>query len=207
MTEVIPIFAVPLVIDHVNELITEELEDYVKNIDYEPVHIGNGDWSVDRNILNDKKLSSIKDHVLSNVSRLSKDVYLIDDDMEFVISSSWILKHSYGDYCVMHNHTGSLFSGVFYIDADEGSGDIVFHNASAMGSSHAYHHVSLPFKQSQYNAFNTPHYTVPAKTGTMLVFSSGLSHSVKPNMNSKVRYSLSFNVLPKQMIDIKEIIV
>ena len=205
MTEVIPIFAIPLLIDHLE--ISDDLKQYVRKIEYEPVHIGNGDWSVNRNILNDERLSLIKNFILNNISKLSKDVYLIDDDMEFVVSSSWILKHSYGDYCVMHNHTGSLFSGVFYIDADEGSGDIVFHNASAMGSSHAYHHISLPFKQSKFNAFNTPHYTVPVKTGTMLSFSSGLSHSVKPNMTDKIRYSLSFNILPKQLVNIKEIIV
>lgn len=205
MSEVIPIFSTPLLVNHLE--VSDDLKDYVKRIDYEPVHIGNGDWSIDKNILNSEKFIQIKEQILNSVRQLSKGVYLIDDDIEFVISSSWVLRHYHGHHTVMHNHTGSLFSGVLYIDAEDGSGDIIFHNDKAMGSSHSYHQVSLPFRHSEYNAFNTPHYTVPPRTGMLLTFSSGLSHSVRPNIDITERYSLSFNVLPKQMVDIKEIIV
>lgn len=205
MSEVIPIFSTPLLINHLE--ISDDLKQYVREIDYEPVHIGNGDWSVDKNILNGERFKDIKECVLDSVRQLSKGVYLVHDDIEFVVSTSWILRHRYGHHTVMHNHTGSLFSGVLYIDIEEGGGDIVFHNERAMGSSHAYHHVSLPFRHVEYNSFNTPHYTVPPRTGMLLTFSSGLSHSVRPNINDVERYSLSFNVLPRQMLNIKEIIV
>jgi uncharacterized protein (TIGR02466 family) len=209
MSDLIPIFATPLMIEDVNHLITPEIKNYIKKLNYERVHIGTGDWSSDedRNILQTEMFSDIKEHVLKSVQKLSKDVYLIDDDIEFVIISSWVLRHGYGHECVMHNHTGSLYSGVLYLDAPERCGDIRFHEPHALGSSHAYHQVSIPFKQSRYNAFNAPHYNVPAKTGTLLTFSSGLLHSVPPNMSHEHRYSLSFNVLPKQMVDIKEITV
>jgi len=209
MSEVTPIFATPLMVDYIDYLITPDLLEYVKNLNYEKVHIGSGDWSKDenRNILNNEKFYDIKKYVLSAIDRLSKDVYLIDDDIEYQVISSWVLRHAYGHECVMHNHTGSLFSGVLYLDAPENCGNIRFHDPHAMGSAHTYHQVSLPFKQSRYNAFNAPHYTVPAKTGTLMTFSSGLLHSVSSNLSNNYRYSLSFNVLPKQMSNIKEILV
>jgi len=37
MTEVIPIFAIPLLIDHLE--ISDDLKEYVRKIEYEPVHI------------------------------------------------------------------------------------------------------------------------------------------------------------------------
>lgn len=207
MTEIIPIFAIPLVIDHIQHLITNDVVEYVKNLEYEPVHIGNGDWSKNKSVLSHEVFSKVKQHICGSIDKLSKDVYLISDDVTFDYGRSWALKHSYGHHCVMHNHTGSIFSGVLYIDAPENSGDIVFHNASAMGCSHAYHQISLPFTHTKFNAYNTPHYTVPAVTGTLLLFSSGLSHSVKPNLSNKDRYSLSFNIFPKGMVGISELLL
>lgn len=207
MIEIIPIFAIPLMVDHIGHLITDDVVQYTKDLEYEPVHIGNGDWSNSKAVLDHEAFADIKKVICNNVKKLAKDVYLIDDDIEFHYGRSWTLKHSYGHHCVMHNHTGSIFSGVLYIDASENSGDIVFHNASAMGCSHSYHQISLPLTHTKFNAYNTPHYTVPSVTGTLLIFSSGLSHSVKPNLSNRDRYSLSFNVFPKGMIGMKELIL
>ena len=53
MSDLIPIFATPLMIEDVNHLITPEIKNYIKKLNYERVHIGTGDWSSDedRNIL------------------------------------------------------------------------------------------------------------------------------------------------------------
>ena len=68
MSEVIPIFSTPLLINHLE--ISDDLKQYVREIDYEPVHIGNGDWSVDKNILNDERFKDIKECVLDSVRQL-----------------------------------------------------------------------------------------------------------------------------------------
>lgn len=209
MTEVIPIFAIPLVVDNIDHLITPELLEYTKNLDYEKVHIGSGDWSKDedRNILNHEKFFNIKQYVLGTINKLARKVYLVDEDIEFEIISSWVLRHGHGHECMVHNHTGSLFSGVLYLNAPENCGDIKFHGQNAMGSAHAHHQISLPLRLSGYNVFNAPHYTVPVKTGMLMAFSSGLQHSVAANLSPQYRYSLSFNVLPKQMVNVREILI
>lgn len=105
------------------------------------------------------------------------------------IESCWFnINNSLNNHNQMHNHSGVL-SGVIYLEAPEGSGNINFMNlamnqmwAGHLGSSH----------RNQYNAF---HFSVTPKPGMMYLFPSYLYHSVDANHKEVERMSISFNLL------------
>ena len=49
----------------------------------------------------------------------------------------------------------------------------------------------------KYNQYNSSNWTIPVKEGKLLLFPSGLQHSVPNNLSLDTRISLAFNVLIK----------
>lgn len=99
----------------------------------------------------------------------------------------WININAPGDYNHTHHHQEAVFSGVYYIDADQTQGNINF-----MRNDGAEYH--LPSDMiTQMHHFNSSKCTYPAKTGSLYVFPGWLQHSVDGNRSSKDRISISFN--------------
>ena len=87
----------------------------------------------------------------------------------------------------IHLHSG-LLSGVFYLEAPEGSGNINFIN-TGFNQLWQGHHESL--YRNDTNAF---HFTVKPKPGMLYLWPSYLYHSVDSNHSDVERLSISFNL-------------
>jgi hypothetical protein len=75
-----------------------------------------------------------------------------------------------GAYQVAHRHGRAVWSGVYYVEASEGSGgEITF-------------------------ARGTESITISPRTGLMLLFPGDLLHSVAPYVGSGIRISVAFNL-------------
>jgi len=101
--------------------------------------------------------------------------------------SLWINVNPKHTFNITHNHQGSLFSGVFYIDADKDQGNIVFERNDDA------EYFIPPVKnapQTSYNSFATEY---PPLTGNLYLFGAWMKHWVKPNLTDKDRISISFN--------------
>lgn len=107
------------------------------------------------------------------------------------IYNLWININPPGAYNQLHNHQDSIFSGVYYIDADESQGNINFERNDG-----AEYHIPSSMI-SQIHHFNASKCTYPAKTGALYVFPGWLKHSVDGNRSARDRISLSFNSGPK----------
>ena len=105
------------------------------------------------------------------------------------IENMWIIINDENDYNLSHTHPGSVFSGVYYINAPENSGDIVFENPSA---SYMQYDWNDTYKEN-YNRLNAETFFYKAKTGKLILFPSWLSHRVTSNLSNKTRIALSFN--------------
>ena len=47
---------------------------------------------------------------------------------DFEITTSWLTVSKKNEQSTFHNHNNCMYSGVFYLQTDENSGDIVFEN-------------------------------------------------------------------------------
>lgn len=85
-----------------------------------------------------------------------------------------------------------------YVKTPPNSGDITFYNNYARSSLLPL--LNIPFEK--YNEYNSSNWTIPVKEGKLLLFPSGLQHSVPYNLSVDTRICLAFNVLIKG--DLKE---
>ena len=119
------------------------------------------------------------------------------------ITSIWMNTNSYKDSNRVHNHPGSVISGVYYIKAPSSAGNIVFQHPSMNELGFYYNSFqALPGdvnEPEEYNQYNTSLVKAPAIENTLYLFPSWLMHFVESNMNkTEERISISFNISPSK---------
>ena len=102
------------------------------------------------------------------------------------ILNLWINVNPPGSYNHLHNHVGSVLSGVYYVDATPEQGNIQFERNDG-----AEYHIPEQVEQTTY--YTSTRATYAAKTGALYIFPGWLKHSVQGNTSTTDRISISFN--------------
>jgi len=101
--------------------------------------------------------------------------------------SYWVHVTEPGELTQHHHHKPGVFSGVYYVDKPEDSGDLVFVDVNPY---HQFTPSPLPGKE---DPISRAEITIAAGEGTMLVFPGWLPHKVPRNTSGRRRLSVSFN--------------
>lgn len=104
------------------------------------------------------------------------------------ITDCWANIGQSGQTHQTHTHPNNYLSGVYYLRAPEGCGDIVFQDPRRQA-------VVLVPKYSERNVFNASTFSVTPREGTLLMFYSWFQHSVEANRSGQERISIAFNVM------------
>lgn len=102
----------------------------------------------------------------------------------------WININNFKDSNQLHFHPNSFLSGVYYVDFFKNGGNIVFQNP-------AYDVMMSNWNlddMKEFNSFNSACYKIVPNTGDLMLFPSWLKHKVEPNLTTKDRVSISFNL-------------
>ena len=102
------------------------------------------------------------------------------------IQNIWININPPGSYNHLHNHIGSVLSGVYYVDASDKQGNIQFERNDGA----EYH---IPEDIGQVTYYTSTRATYAGKTNALYIFPSWLKHSVQGNFSETDRISISFN--------------
>lgn len=198
---VTPLFAVPLYQTVLDPLETDTLE-FVKNLEYTRMPANNGDYTVDKRVLDLDELSSLRKRIQQNIDHFAHEVLDCNNSIDFQIQNSWINRHSKGDFAGSHRHNNSILSGVYYIDVEPDSGAIIFEKDKShynlwtdtieIGFNYQLHQ-----DQNKLNVYNSDAWGVIPRKNELAIFPSLCYHSVMENKNFKTRYSLAFNVFPR----------
>ena len=138
--------------------------------------------SIERNVLKKDKLNFLKKMILDKFNELNNDVYKYDN--EFIITTSWFTHTKDGKFGNFHNHSNSMFSGVFYFTDDNSS--IKFQNFNK--------NTSFNIIPKEFNVYNSSSWEIKPPKGTILLFPSEVYHYV--NISNRDRKSLAFNIVP-----------
>lgn len=111
------------------------------------------------------------------------------DGIEIYITISWVNYTEQGEYHHEHSHPNSIFSGVYYIDADE-TDKITFTNPKFLP-------FTLDIQSTNFNQWNSKSWWLPTPSNTVFIFPSSFGHRVEPTTNKNTRVSLSFNTFIK----------
>jgi len=108
------------------------------------------------------------------------------------LENIWININEYKDWNMVHNHPGSTFSGVYYVNEFENSGSLNFSN----GYADVLQCIWPDYKIEKFNEYNSLWRKVPPIKNNLIIFPAFLNHFVSPNLNkNKKRISISFNIV------------
>ena len=145
-------------------------------------------------VLDEEPLSTLKAELFLRVEDYFQKIITPKTNVLPYITQSWVNWTKSGEEHHKHAHSNSLFSGVFYIDADEEYDSIKFFKR------HTYE--SLSIEPYEYHLFNSESWTFKVKTGDIILFPSSLGHLVESKIGDNLRTSLSFNTFIKGTIGV-----
>lgn len=195
--EFLPLFATPLYLSKIE--ISDSLKNIIFNVKLHRRDQARCYLSDNSNLLDIEDLLPLKVQVESHIKKYTDVVVGTDEEVNYPIIKSWLIKHTEGDYAHRHVHLNSLFSGVIYLKTDEKSGTFSlinpFRNAVPEALSPTTH---------RFNHFNSRMWSFTPEENNIIIFPSFLEHMVSPCMSKQERYCLPFNVFIEGSLRVKD---
>ena len=165
--------------------INPEWLEFVKSVDYKRNAPNNGYVSKNFEILEEKKLSLLKENINNIIKKYTEDYLKISN--KFKITCSWVNKHTKNDFAQPHLHKNSIISGIFYLQTKQGSGDLIFSRTNFLSD-------TFSFDRINDNIINTNNVVFKVYDGLLLIFPSRIKHGTFPMpFDNYERICLSFN--------------
>jgi uncharacterized protein (TIGR02466 family) len=135
------------------------------------------------NILLEAEFIELKNFIDDAVKKCHQQTNLQGDVR---LESSWFSIMRNNTYHEEHHHMPSVWSGVYYVQADNDHPGLTFVNRNA----------KLHWPRTgitQLTESNSPEVTSPAQTGNVIIFPSHVLHKVHQQTTDKERHMISFN--------------
>ncbi|MEH6586236.1 MAG: TIGR02466 family protein [Halioglobus sp.] len=176
----------------INVPVADELAELRKSTGYE--NPNNGAWQSRGNLNKLEAFEPLMDCFKEGSKRVLDFLKLEYDD--FVITDSWANVNPPGHSHMSHTHPNNFLSGVYYVKAPEGSGDIEFLDPRQQAL------VLQPRVKAQ-TLQNAWKQRVTPMDGQLLIFNSWFQHQVKENLSQEDRISISFNIMLKGSVGVE----
>ena len=167
--------------------------DYVSNLDWasdKDIYEGpNGETTkLEADLLSEPELENLRKKIDEEVYNFAKRLQIDYSNHGLKRINSWGNLQKKGNYIKEHRHNNTQFSGVFYLQTPENSGDIIFttRNATWINS---YWEPSL----TGYDDLNSFEKRFRPQQCGIFLFPAHLDHYVTPSHSEEERYSISFN--------------
>ena len=167
--------------------------DYVSNLDWasdKDIYEGpNGETTkLEADLLSEPELEILRKKIDEEVYNFAKSLQIDFSKHGLKRINSWGNLQKKGNYIKEHRHNNTQFSGVFYLQTPENSGDIIFttRNATWINS---YWEPSL----TGYDDLNSFEKRFSPQQCGIFLFPAHLDHYVTPSHSEEERYSISFN--------------
>ena len=167
--------------------------DYVSNLDWasdKDIYEGpNGETTkLEADLLSEPELENLRKKIDEEVYNFAKSLQIDFSKHGLKRINSWGNLQKKGNYIKEHRHNNTQFSGVFYLQTPENSGDIIFttRNATWINS---YWEPSL----TGYDNLNSFEKRFRPQQCGIFLFPAHLDHYVTPSHSEEERYSISFN--------------
>lgn len=112
----------------------------------------------------------------------------------FELTGCWANMNESGSSHKSHSHPNNFLSGVYYVQTQEGSDTINFHDPRVQTG------IIRP-PVTELTTENTDQVVVNIRNGMFLLFPSWLQHSVDANQSADTRISVSFNIMFSAYVD------
>ncbi len=200
--KMVPLFSTPLFVKQ-GVLADELTKSFLKNQEFERMTSNNGDYGVDKYILNKPECALLKDKISNEMRKYAYRELRARKSIEFYITNSWVVRHKPGDWAHQHIHTNCILSGVYYFDVTGEKDCGEFTLVRDLSASGVFPN-SCDVDVKDWNLFNSKIWTMVPQNGDIYMFPSSTIHSVGENETNNDRHSLAFNVHIKGKLGTKE---
>ena len=147
-------------------------------------------YFTDRSVIEDAKLHELKRQAIACGEEFIRWFGVAGCALE--LERSWINVFRPGMQETEHSHEGSVLSGVYYVEAPDNCGDLVFQDP--IGARRAHRAFTRTNAQTQQAAMQISY---SPKAGRLVFFESWLPHAVSGNKSDKTRISIAINLRRK----------
>jgi uncharacterized protein (TIGR02466 family) len=151
------------------------------------------DWPCDTFATLDSDYNVLEDAVFSDLINTTKlhvlefaTVFGVKRDAQLACKDAWINVADPGAFQETHIHPSMHFSAVYYVEAPENCGDLLFRSHESMTD-------MFPLPTDEPSQANTKTYWQKALPGSLLIFRSNLAHMVAKNKATSPRVSVAMN--------------
>ena len=184
---IIPFLATPIAGTSTDFRLTDmEMNTILKEFSHRPFKTTEGTkLSGDKKILEKPELKRPHDFIVSSVKDYVKNELAIDD--EFYLTTSWATVNNKGDKHHKHNHPNTLLSAVYYANVE--SGNLIFQSPR----NGLFPNFDFTFNVSKSNEYNSKGWSIPVKTGDLVIFPGWLYHESEVNVLDNHRVIVGAN--------------
>ena len=138
------------------------------------------------NLLERDEFSGLKEIIFAGVTEFANTLRLDIGKHQPRLNECWVNIYGRNDSQEAHIHQNSVISGIYYVQAPKGCGEVLFHSPMS--------DVMLEPPTTEVLPINTTTVGFSPVAGRMILFRSVLRHSVRANPVDGERVSISFNV-------------
>lgn len=192
--ELIPLFSIPLY-QTIIPSIPKSIKNYITSVPYKRLlQVNNGWMTQDTYLLENIECEGLKKTILNELDYFVREMLFVNKNLNFIMTNSWGVKHDHGDWGQMHAHSNSIISGVFYLQTNSNSGNIIFHRDTNYTNLFPN---ALDIDCESYNNMNSKIWSIEPKNNMLLLFPSHLNHSILQNLSEEQRFVVAFNFFVK----------
>lgn len=182
--EVLSLSGVPVLWAHTDVYADDKDLDFLSNLEEEKLK-GNNFLSVRKDIIRDKKLEKFKILFEKYLKFYSEEILCVENKFKF--TDSWATRNPKNSTHHTHFHYNSMISGVYYVSSTCG-GEFILNLVPIF-----FKNFQFKLNIKKYNEFNSLSWTIPAKTGDIIIFPSWMDHMVNENLSDVDRRIIGFN--------------
>ena len=184
--EIIPFHALPIYKESTSFVLNEEEKEVIVDGEFRKALSEKGNAvSYSADVLEHLKLQRVKTFILSRFDNYVTQHLQIKN--HFYLTQSWTAINHKGDAHHSHIHPNTVFSCVYYVQAN--SGDLQI----KMPVSRIQEGYNLSYKVRQKNIFNSRTINLSVKTGDIVIFPGWCEHQALPNEDDTPRIILGTN--------------
>lgn len=147
--------------------------------------------TVDGNIFNQPHLHNLRDAIVERFDAFIEKVMGINN--KFKMERSWSTWNVKGTHHTPHTHPNIVWSAVYYAKCTEGTINFETDNGRA-SISDAF---NFKYELNHRNVYNSEMWSVPVKTGTLLIFPGHIVHHGEPHPDDSERLMIGTNWFPR----------
>ncbi|MFN3162653.1 MAG: TIGR02466 family protein [Pseudohongiellaceae bacterium] len=182
--ELMNLFAVPVYKASLGRDFSADEQQYFREQLQQPIKAIDNHSSPNKYVLDAPQLASLRKLAEEHLQHYFDTIYNTANDVELVITQSWLSMTGKGGAHHTHSHPNSFASGVIYINLAPQDGINFYRNEDQ-------HWFDLqPKQQNYYNAYS---YHIETRVGDIVIFPSHIKHGVRPVEADVQRVSLAFN--------------